>query len=140
MFIVGTILLYKGGFEFSKSPLPPKKIRGSDFTHKRGGLVKKGGCFKKRGTLLLISIITSTFESYFSLIMCWCLLSMLTPYLSEFFVSFEKINLIGSNQLICDFYKSVIFEQPRHVELCKVNLWLFIECNRQLLWAQNRWC
>ena len=133
MFIVGTILLYKGGFEFSKSPLPPKIIRGSDFTHKRGGLVKKD-------TLLLISIITSTFESYFSLSMCWCLLSMLTPYLSEFFVSFEKVNLIGSNQHIYDFYKSVIFEQPRHVELCKVNLWLFIECNRQLLWAQNRWC
>ena len=29
-------------------------------------------------------------------------------------VLYEEIILIESNQLICDFYKSMTFEQPRH--------------------------
>ena len=66
--------------------------------------------FKKVGNLSLILIITSTFESYLSLSESLCLFYVFTSYLSEFFVSYEEINLIESNQLIRDFYKSMIFE------------------------------
>ena len=71
---------------------------------------------KKGGTLSLILIITSIFESYLSLSECWWLFYVFTPYLSIriLCVSFEDINLIESNLPTCDFHKLLIFEQPRH--------------------------
>ena len=69
MFIVGTLPLYKGGFEFSKSPSPPPKKKeggGLDFTYKIGWL-NRVVIFYKSGTLSVNIIIFINFESYLSL-------------------------------------------------------------------------
>ena len=134
MFIVGTITLYKAGFgfEFSTFPLPPPKKRGGHILLMKTEVWwNRVVILKKEGTLSLILITTITSSN---LIFLWVSVgAFLCVYNISFrilCVSFEEINLIEFNQLICDFHKSVIFEQPRHCKLCKVIFWLFIECNK----------
>ena len=88
---------------------------------------------EKGGTLSLIFIITSSFQSYFSLSECWCFVCMFTPYISELFV-FHRKKLILLN--LINWYvtsTSQWFLNSKDIaELCKVNFWyqkLYNECN-----------
>ena len=104
----------KEGLNFRNPPRPHPKKRRVQILLTKGRSGKIGWLFSKKWVTSLILIITSTFESYLSLSESLCLFCVFTPYLSEFFVSYEEINLTESNQLIRDFYKSMIFQQSRH--------------------------
>ena len=79
--IVGTPLERGGG---GLSFWSFQKWGDSDFSHKKGGVGKMGGCFKKVG-LLLIFILTNPFQCYLSLsvwCVCVCVLFIYTSSIS----------------------------------------------------------
>ena len=85
------------------------KKGGSDFSHKKRAVV-----LKKGDILTLTFILNDHFQSYLSLSEWWCLLWLFTLFLNILCVSWEEISLLESNQQICDFHKSVIFEKQRN--------------------------
>ena len=102
------------------------------FPIKKKGLVIYRGCFKKRGTLSIsiIFILTNPFLS----VSGWCVCDFLnyTISISILCVSWEEPSLNESDQQICDFYKSKIFESKDTVEHCKINFLyqqIFIQCD-----------
>ena len=97
----------------------PKKW-GSVFTHKKGGLIKQSGCFKKGPPLSLIFVTFSTFQSYHSLSECWWLLCVFTPYLSEFFVFHRKSILLNLINWYVTSTNQKLSNRKDIVELCKL--------------------
>ena len=94
------------------------------FLIKKKGFVKCRGCFKKGGTLSLIFILTNPFQCYLSVsgwCVCVCVFLIYTISISILCVSWEEPSLNESDQQICDFYKSKIFESKDTVEHCKIN-------------------
>ena len=85
---------------------------------------------EKVGSLSLILIKTITSESYLSLIESWCLFCVFTPYLSEFFVfHMKKLILLNLINWYVTSTSHWFLKSQDIVELCKVNFWLFIECD-----------
>ena len=85
---------------------------------------------KKVGEVSLILIISSTFKSYLSLSDFWCLFCMFTSYLSDFFVfHMKKLILLNLISWYVTSTSQWFLNSQDIVELCKVNVWLFIECN-----------
>ena len=83
------------------------------------------------GNLSLVLIKTSTFESYLSLSECWCLFCFCTRYLWEFYLfCMEKLMLFNPINWYVTSTSQWFFNRQEIVELCKVNFWLFIECNK----------
>ena len=78
-----------------------KRGGGSDFSHQKGVIDKKGVSF--------ISILSSPFQCLLYLsgwCVCVCVFCLFPPFLSIFFVfQGKKLCLIESNHQICDFYK-----------------------------------
>ena len=99
MDIVGTPspppLCKRWGVEFSKFA----KKGGLDFSHKKGGVGKIGGYFKKR-RVSLIFILTSTFQYYPSLSV-WCVYFVFLHHFYQHYLYFtEQPSLIAPNQQI----------------------------------------
>ena len=99
----------------------PKRGWGSDFSHKKGGVGKAGGSFKK-GKYRLFSYWLNLFSVNF----LWvfgvhvCVFFICTFFISILCIPREEFSLTESNQQICtDFYKGVIFEKLRQCG----NLW-----------------
>ena len=88
---------------------------GSDFSHKKGGIGKIGGCFKKGG-VSLVFILTDSFQCYLSLSVCCVCVFVLFIYtisISIICVSYEEPSLIASNQQMYDFYHIVKIEDSK---------------------------
>ena len=78
----------KGG-RLSFHNFPKKGEGGSDFSHKKGGVGKIEGCFKKGGdTLSLIFIVTKPSQSYLSLSEGWCFAYL--PRVSQYSLCFME--------------------------------------------------
>ena len=115
--IVGTFLpfLKWGGFEFSRKR---GEGGGSDFSHKKGGVGKIGGCFEKGWFFSsLFFILTNPFQYYLLQSEWWFLFSLFTPYLSVFFVFHGKnlflLNLI--NRFVCVVSNQSTSKKPDRV-------------------------
>ena len=87
------------------------------FSTKRERVVKWGAYFKKEGASCPY-FHTNSLQSDLSLKEWWCVFCLFTTYQSVFCVApcMGKLSLIKSNQHICGFYSSVIFEKQRHCE------------------------
>ena len=76
------------------------KREGSNFSHKKAGVGKRGALFWKR-KISLIFMLTNQFQSYLSL----------SISMSIICVSQEETCFTESNQQIYDFHKWIIFEK-----------------------------
>ena len=88
--------------------------RGSVFFHKKGGVGKIGGSFKKKGgTLSLIFTLSNPFQWESEWWFVFCLYPRSICILC---VPWEELSLIESSKQICNFYnfyKSVTFKKQR---------------------------
>ena len=84
---------------------------GSDFSYKKGGVGKIGGCFTK-GRVPLIFILTFSGVKFLE-VFDVCVLFVYTISISIICVSQEEPSLIAPNQQMYDFYKRIIFEKKK---------------------------
>ena len=86
----------------------PSFIKGSDFRHKKGGVGKIEGSFKKGGLLLIFILTLSSVIFLWVFDECVCVFCLLTPVL------FEETSLTASNQQTYDLHKWIIVGKRRH--------------------------